>query len=58
MFRSSDKIGCDNHGHYAILATERIDAQIGVLTSFQASETANDGARNRSHVSGPGSDGG
>lgn len=56
MSRSSDQISCyNNNAYYATLATEEIEAQIGALTSFQVPKSANDRARNRSHVSGPGS---
>lgn len=55
--RSSDKRGCNNNGYYATHATQKIEAQIGVLTSSQVSKSANGRARNGSHVSGPGCDG-
>lgn len=57
MFRSSDKIGCNKHEYYALLAPEKMEAQIRVLTCFQDSRSANDRARDRRHVRGPGSHG-
>lgn len=55
--RSSDKRGCNNNGYYATLATEKIEAQIGVLIPSQVSKSANGRVRNGSHVSGSGCDG-